>query len=691
MAGRNGVTHFTSLGIERLFTIGTASSDATGTSGQVLTSGGSSSAVSWAALNSSTLPVASSSQSGIVSTGTQSFIGSKNFLSDLRVRSGTLSALSVIFSADQDTGFYRSADNTFTIAAGGTGGLSVSNVAVTGLKPFRADDGSNSSPSFSFTSETDMGFYRPGSGGIGWTVGGAQKGQFTATQTQSLVPIVAPDGSVGTPSISFTNEPDTGLYIIGTNNIGITAGGILGLDYNSSRVKMSVPVYAADGVVTAPSYAFNSESTAGLYRVAAGSYRFVGNSATTLQLNLFNNNSSGNAVHAVTVAGTSAGDPVHLWSVTSGASVSMGLDNSDSDKLKICWAGNLTGNPYFVLDENGAFTLSDSTAQIRNHTIYGGSLYLQGSGETNYFVATSSTTDSPKFGASVPSAATTADPKAFWAKGPQYWVAGLDSSDSNTFKIAYNTSAVLGSNDSFQLTTSGKYTLAAADNAQTHVWNGKAWQFKLPSTGSDSGQMYFYGQSTTHGSLNFYMDIAAGNTTADAYNVWAISGGTTWIAGLDNSDSDAWALSLGALGGTNVLKFDTNGYPYFPQHTTTASAANAFLDSSTGQLLRSTSSLRYKEEVVDLVEEIDSSKIYDLKPISFTDKTSKSRHFGLAAEQVAEVLPSLVQYGPETLLDPAGDPTKQIPDGVQYSLLSVLLLEEVRKLKAKIEALEKNK
>lgn len=38
------------------------------------------------------------------------------------------------------------------------------------------------------------------------------------------------DGSVGTPSITLLNDPDTGLYRIGANQLGITAGGALVLD-----------------------------------------------------------------------------------------------------------------------------------------------------------------------------------------------------------------------------------------------------------------------------------------------------------------------------------------------------------------------------------------------------------------------------------------------------------------------------
>jgi len=44
----------------------------------------------------------------------------------------------------------------------------------------------------------------------------------------------ASDGTVLLPSITFSNDTDTGIYRIGTNNIGIAVGGVKALDVNSS-------------------------------------------------------------------------------------------------------------------------------------------------------------------------------------------------------------------------------------------------------------------------------------------------------------------------------------------------------------------------------------------------------------------------------------------------------------------------
>lgn len=119
--------------------------------------------------------------------------------------------------------------------------------------------------------------------------------------------------------------------------------------------------------------------------------------------------------------------------------------------------------------------------------------------------------------------------------------------------------------------------------------------------------------------------------------------------------------------------------PFFvPSHNTTANAANAYLDSATGELMRSTSSLRYKTNVMNL--QIDTSKLHDLRPVEFDDKATGNRHFGLIAEEVHEVLPELVEYASAKSVLPGSDEERIIPESVKYSMLSVLLLKEIQRM-----------
>ena len=83
------------------------------------------------------------------------------------------------------------------------------------------------------------------------------------------------------------------------------------------------------------------------------------------------------------------------------------------------------------------------------------------------------------------------------------------------------------------------------------------------------------------------------------------------------------------------------------KNTTTASAANMFIDSTTGAMQRSTSSRRYKDEIADLGQEYGLAAIRKLRPVTFVGKTDprgslgKWRHFGFIAEEMDEVMPKI--------------------------------------------------
>ena len=163
-----------------------------------------------------------------------------------------------------------------------------------------------------------------------------------------------------------------------------------------------------------------------------------------------------------------------------------------------------------------------------------------------------------------------------------------------------------------------------------------------------------------------------------------ISGG----AALQLGTSSAHALDFYTTN-TTRLRFTSGGSMYFlgggatfNSISTTASAGNAFLDNANGNnLLRSTSSIRYKTNVSSL---LDADLLMQLRPITYTSKASSDDptvlHYGLIAEEVANVTPMLVQYGKD-------EDGNNIPDGVQYDRLTVLLLKQIQTLTAQVATL----
>jgi len=113
---------------------------------------------------------------------------------------------------------------------------------------------------------------------------------------------------------------------------------------------------------------------------------------------------------------------------------------------------------------------------------------------------------------------------------------------------------------------------------------------------------------------------------------------------------------------------------------TVAAGTTVEYDNATGQMGPMVSSLRFKTNISDL--ELDSSKIYELKAKSFNYKSNPDgqKQIGYIAEEVDLLYPELVPK----------DITEE-PYSVRYQLLTVLLVEEIKKLKQRIEVLESQK
>jgi hypothetical protein len=128
-------------------------------------------------------------------------------------------------------------------------------------------------------------------------------------------------------------------------------------------------------------------------------------------------------------------------------------------------------------------------------------------------------------------------------------------------------------------------------------------------------------------------------------------------------------------GGTIYLRISGgNGIYYFNQPTT-ASAANAFLDSGTGLISRSTSSLRYKDVTGELSLDEAWRLVDGARAISYTPKGGGREHVGLAAEWIHKIDPRF------TTVDGEGR-----PDWVQYPHLTAPLMLALADVKRRLQA-----
>ena len=216
--------------------------------------------------------------------------------------------------------------------------------------------------------------------------------------------------------------------------------------------------------------------------------------------------------------------------------------------------------------------------------------------------------------------------------------------------------------------------------------------------GSDSGTArYTIVLPTSAGLVGEVLSITAlsGSTMTTDWQA-----GTTGITAVGALNAGSIAAGFGAIDvGSDSIT--TSGSIVFGNLSDTSITITAFADEddmtsnsdsklSTQQSIKAyvdaevASTQKLKENIENLT--LNTEKIFNLTPRTFTWKNDSSvnrverrgkQSFGYIAEEVRDVLPEIVGYDEEN-----------DPKSVDYKLLSVLLLEEVKKLKARVDLLE---
>lgn len=190
------------------------------------------------------------------------------------------------------------------------------------------------------------------------------------------------------------------------------------------------------------------------------------------------------------------------------------------------------------------------------------------------------------------------------------------------------------------------------------------------------------GQNSALGGSALIANTTGNNNTACGYN--ALSVCTTGSSNIALGSGAGGTLTTGSNNiyiGTNAGTASESGMvriggasqtacfiPTIGTVTLSLSATAVLIDSSTGKLGILVSSEKFKDNIIDM-DDI-SRGILSLRPVTFTykDDQSKTQQFGLIAEEVDKVFPAIVLY------DENGE-----PKSVQYHVLPVLLLNEMKK------------
>ncbi|MFA4879991.1 MAG: hypothetical protein WC650_00005, partial [Candidatus Doudnabacteria bacterium] len=183
--------------------------------------------------------------------------------------------------------------------------------------------------------------------------------------------------------------------------------------------------------------------------------------------------------------------------------------------------------------------------------------------------------------------------------------------------------------------------------------------------------------------------LSLGKVSGDPILDFRIVNTTKFSMGVDDSDSDKFKIEAAAtLGGatpafvitsTGAIGIGTSapGTKFVIKSIdTSASAANMFIDTTTGSVYRSTSSLRYKDDVQTLQD--DFTKILEARPTSFIDKATGRRDIGFIAEEFDALgLSNLVVY------DEQGR-----PDAIKYERISLYQNEVLKEQQQKLSVMD---
>lgn len=199
-------------------------------------------------------------------------------------------------------------------------------------QPLKVADGLVSAPSFTFTDDTDTGLYRVGANSLGIATGGTVRLTIASALATLATPLTitgaltasgvvnAGDGAVGAPAYSFGSETNTGLYRIGSGELGIAIAGSSRLSLTASLMTVAAGVTALGTITGAKGLTVTQDTSNGNGATITGNGSGIGllvtgGSSTGVGLDVRGGASGGGAVVA-TPTGTGIGVDVQVGGTT---------------------------------------------------------------------------------------------------------------------------------------------------------------------------------------------------------------------------------------------------------------------------------------------------------------------------------------------------------------------------------------
>ena len=320
-----------------------------------------------------------------------------------------------------------------------------------------------------------------------------------------------------------------------------------------------------------------------------------------------------------------------------GITVYAGASASSGSRVVLNSAGlagyNSSGTATFsILASTGA--VSTNGAIFTSSTISGGSLNINGNAiidSSGYLTATGATI----------TGVITATSGTF--TGTVYASAGTFTG-TITSSNATITGGTLTVGANFSVSSTGILTASSANITGAITATSGSFTGTITSTAGSIGGWNITTSQLYTGSLgspNQYLSSSGGGLLTGAYTISSVATVTT--------------LTVGSTA-TITSTLNANSSFYNSGHSTTASTANAYLNSSTGLLARSTaSSERYKHDIVNLIDvpELDPKALLQLPVRAFrfndgyipeTDDRATMLVPGFIAEEIDAIYPIAADY-----------------------------------------------
>jgi hypothetical protein len=267
-----------------------------------------------------------------------------------------------------------------------------------------------------------------------------------------------------------------------------------------------------------------------------------------------------------------------------------------------------------------------------------------------------------------------------------------NAANSEVFTLTQAGAATF-SNDVFLANSSslrllgGSLRILNSANSATYgyILSSSAWKGSgnnNPSIAADSGlgiNFFTNGSTTEAMTITSGGNVGIGTTIDGGFRAHIKGGGGVLISSGSSNSNNALYVQNEAENSV-YFRVRGDGYIYAPQVyvNTTGSAANVHVTSG-GDLIRSTSSLKYKKEVKDYDKGL--AQVMSMRPVYYKGKGENdgdTQFAGLIAEEVHDLgLTEFVQY--------AEDGT---PDALAYQNMIALAFKAIQELKAEIDELK---